>query len=355
MPFERPTLQDIFDQIASDMQSRLDNVDPNLRRSFLNVLSRAFSGALHGHYGFLNYVSEQVFPDSAEAEFLRRWAKVWGIDPKPAWPATGTVTFTGTDGVTIPASTILQRGDGIRYQTSAEATIVGGSTAVAIEAEVGGETTNATNIVLNMIEPIAGINSTVAPAEAGLTGGSDQESDASLLNRLLKRIQQPPHGGAEHDYEAWALDQEAHGIAVTRAWVYPKELGLGTITVRFMMDDTYENGIPQAADLAVVKAHIESQRPVTADLFVPASIAQPLNFEISGLNPVSQTVKNAIKAELKDLIRREAIPGGSILISHIREAISIAAGEVDHVLVSPTQDVTVTTGQIITYGTMTWN
>jgi uncharacterized phage protein gp47/JayE len=45
---------------------------------------------------------------------------------------------------------------------------------------------------------------------------------------------------------------------------------------------------------------------------------------------------------------------GTLLISRMREAISIAAGEFDHVLISPTANVSVTAGNIITMGTVTW-
>ena len=48
------------------------------------------------------------------------------------------------------------------------------------------------------------------------------------------------------------------------------------------------------------------------------------------------------------------MPGGTLLISHIREAISIAAGEVDHTLLTPDADQTVTAAQINTLGTLTW-
>jgi uncharacterized phage protein gp47/JayE len=66
-------------------------------------------------------------------------------------------------------------------------------------------------------------------------------------------------------------------------------------------------------------------------------------------------VQAAVAAELADLLRREAEPGGTILVSHLREAISIAVGETNHVLSSPAADVTHATGQIATLGTITWS
>ena len=119
-----------------------------------------------------------------------------------------------------------------------------------------------------------------------------------------------------------------------------------------MMDDSYGDGIPLAADVTAMQAYMDRVRPVTAAVTVAAPIAVPLDFEIAGLDPVSRSVRDAVEAELRDLIRREAKPGGTLLISHIREAISIAAGENDHRLISPVADVGVSIGRIITFGTV---
>jgi uncharacterized phage protein gp47/JayE len=112
--------------------------------------------------------------------------------------------------------------------------------------------------------------------------------------------------------------------------------------------------IPDAGEVAAVQAHIDALRPVTADAYVVAPSAVSLNLTISGLSPATTVVRDAIAAELADLLRREAVPGGTILLSHLREAISIAAGEYNHTLVSPVADVTHTTGQIAVLGTITW-
>ena len=55
-----------------------------------------------------------------------------------------------------------------------------------------------------------------------------------------------------------------------------------------------------------------------------------------------------------DLLRRESEPGGTILVSHIREAISIAAGEMDHELQLPSGNVVFGTGKIAVPGIITW-
>lgn len=350
MPFQRPELTTLIERAQADIESRLPGANARLRRSLLGVLARMHAGSVHGLYGYLDWLARQIMIDTAEAEHLARWASIWGMSRKPATAATGTVTFSGADGTVIPAGTALQRADGIEYTTDAETTIAGSAASVAITATKPGEAGNAAGgTALTLVSPISGVDSTATVDSAGLAGGADTETDDSLRSRLLARIQQPPHGGATADYETWALEVSG----VTRAWVYPAELGLGTVTVRFMMDDTYADGIPQAADVQAVQDHIDALRPVTADVTVVAPVAVPLDFTIQ-LTPNTSSVQAAVQAELTDLLRREAEPGGTIPLSHIREAISIASGETDHVLVAPTADVTHNTGEIAVMGSITW-
>lgn len=355
MPFERPSLRDLVTQIEADIETRLPGADARAPRSVLNVLARVSAGGLHSLYGYMAWLAEQILPDTAEREQLDRHGAIWGLTRKPAVAATGTVTFTGSAG-TIPAGTLLRRSDGATYATTASAVIDGGIATATVTAEAAGAAGNAVaGTSLALVTPIAGVNTEATVAAEGLVLGSDEESDSSLRGRLVARIQAPPHGGARHDYEAWATAQNAHGVPVTRAWVFPQELGIGTVTVRIMTDGATADGIPDAAAVATVQAYVDSVRPVTAEVFVVAPTPAPLTVEIAGLSPDTAAVRAAIEAELRDLIRREAEPGGTILLSHIREAISISAGEADHVLVSPAADVMHGTGEIATFGGVTWS
>lgn len=348
MPFSRPTLQELVNRTLADAQTRL-GADELIRREDLQVLARVLAGASHGLHGFIDWLSQQVIFDTAEAEFLERWSSIWGINRKAAAAAVGDVTITGATGTVVPAGTVLVRADGAEYETDAEVTLAGGTATAAVTALLAGQAGNAAAAsVLTIATPIAGVNSTVAVTSSALTGGADIETDDDLRARLLARIQAPPHGGAQHDYVAWALEV----AGVTRAWVYPAELGLGTVTVRFVRDDD-ASPIPDAGEVAAVQAHIDSLRPVTADVTVVAPIAVPLNFTID-IVPDTAAIRAAIEAELRDLLRREAAPGATILLSHIREAISLATGENDHILTAPAANVTHTTGQMATFGAITW-
>lgn len=352
MPFNRPTIDDLIKRIQADIESRLPGSDARLRRNVLYALARVHAGGIHGLYGHLDWLARQLMIDTAELEHLNRWASIWGIDRTPASIATGAVVFTGTNGVVIPQDTQVRASDATTYTTDADATIIAGQAIAAVSADVAGDAGNQdAGVTLTLVAPISGVNSQATVDASGLTGGADEESDDRLRTRLLDRLRQPPHGGAAQDYIAWAL--EAHAD-VTDSWVFPLELGLGTVTVRLMTYDATADGIPTQTVVDAVQAYIDARRPVTATVTVVAPVAVPLNFTISSLNPNTQAARDAIEAELKDLLRREAEPGGTILISHIREAISLAADEVDHVLDSPSANVAHTAGQIATMGTVTW-
>lgn len=357
MPFDRPTLNQLIDQTQSDIDGRLPGAAARLRRSVLGVLARVWAGGLHGLYGFLAWIFRQWFPDTAEAENLDRWASIYGLARKPAWKASGTVTITGEDGVAIPTGTILQRPDGARYRTTAAAAIAAGTASASVTAESGGEAGNATaGLALALASPIAGVQGTATVAAGGLTQGSDVEGDDRLRERVLLEIRAPAYGGRRLDYIRWALRKEEHGIDVTRVFVSPHEMGDGTLTIRIMMDDSYPDGIPAPDDLAAVAAYIDIRRPVTAkEIHVVAPIAAPIAFAVTGLDPDTPAVRLAIETALRDLIRRAGAPGGTILLSHIREAISLAAGETDHVLVAPAANVEAATGEIPTFGSIEWS
>ena len=103
---------------------------------------------------------------------------------------------------------------GIRFVTTADLTLSASSGAVTVTAETAGEIGNTkAGTVLTMVSPVLGVQSSASVGLSGISGGSDVESDADLRNRLIRRIQGRRKGGADYDYETWALGG---------AWYYPR-------------------------------------------------------------------------------------------------------------------------------------
>ena len=78
MAFQRPTLDQLIERVKTDIKGGLNLVNV-ARRSFINVISRAIAGMAHLLYSYLTWISRQVFPDTAELEYLERWASIWGV------------------------------------------------------------------------------------------------------------------------------------------------------------------------------------------------------------------------------------------------------------------------------------
>lgn len=349
MAFERPTLGELVDRIQEDFVSRLSLVGAVLRRSVVYALSRVLAGAAHMLHGHLEYLSRQLFPATSDREYLLRQAGAYGLAPTAATYATGTATATGTNGTVIPAGTVLLRSDGAEYTVDADVTISGGTATLALTAELAGaDGTLTAGVVLTFESPVSGANSTAAVASSTVDG-TDEETTEDFRARFEERLQEPPQGGAEADYSIWS--KEVAGV--TRVWVDGGGLGPGTVVVRFVRDNDVGSIIPSAGEVAVVQAYLDERRPVTAAVTVVAPIETPLDLTLAVV-PDTTAVREAVEAELEDLLLREAEPGATLLLSAIRTAIGTAAGLEDYTLTSPAADVTHTTGQLPVLGTITW-
>ena len=351
MPFTRPPLADLLSRTEAELAARL-GLGPLLPRSVLAVLARLVAGQSHLLHAHVGFAVDQVFPDTADAENLVRIASLYGILRKAALKSFGPVVFTGSEGAAIPQGALIRRVDEREYSVSIAVNISGGTattTVRAVVAETAGDT--AASTVLTLVSPLTGIDTNVTVDTGGLVDGSDVESDADLLERLLQRLQTPPQGGAKADYVKWALE-----IAeVTRAFALPQHFGTGTVGVTFLVDDDPTTPIPDAAKVQEVQDHIDdpTRRPVTAVVTVFAPVEVTLDPSIT-LTPDTTAVRAAVTASLEDMLKADAAPGGTILLSRIREAISTAEGETDHTLNSPVADVTTLAGEIVTLGTITW-
>lgn len=353
MSFNKTTLKEKIQQIQAKIETYLPGADASLARSNLNVLSIAFAAAVQGLQSYIDYIFLQINVVTATGEHLENKGSEHGIYRKQATFATGNVTFSGTDDSTIPEATLLQRGDGVEFLTTALATIVSNVAIVPVIAVGAGTIGNSeTGNKMALTSPISGVDNEAIVDASGITAGVNVEGDESFRTRILEYIQNPPHGGAANDYIHWAKSVEG----VTRAWVYPEHMGAGTVGVAFVMDDKSTTIIPDTTEIEAVQTYIDKPeiRPVTATVFAFAPTPVALGLSIA-LNPSSPEIKTAIEAELNDFLKRKSQPGVTLYISQIREAISTATGEEDHDLVLPTANITHSATEMPTLGTITWS
>ena len=344
MPFETPSLPVLVHRTQSDL------VGDSLRRSDAQVLARTVSGAAFGIYGYMGWIAEQILPDTAEVETLERIASLRLSQPrKAAQAAEGAASFVAAAGAVLDVDTVLQASDGRAYRVTAGVTTIAGTNTARIEAVDAGTLGNADGgLVLNLVQPVQGVDSAFTILAGGLVGGVAQESVESLRARVIQSYRVIPHGGSADDYETWAL--ECPGI--TRAWTRRRYVGPGTVAV-FVMRDDDANPVPTAEQLEEVRLYIEPRRPVTAEVYVLAPIQKSVVYSIR-LNPDTSAVRASVEAQLRDLHVREAALGETLLLTHIAEAISGSSGEWDHSLVAPLADVTAHANELLTFGGCLW-
>lgn len=354
MAFARPTLADLVARIKNDFVGQLSLLGPLLRRAMAEISAIVWAGAAHEMHGHLDWLSLQLFATTAEHQYLLIIGGPFIGGLLPASFAAGPIIATGVNGTIIPEDTIWVRGDGFAYRQTADATIASGTATVSVVATVAGEDGNAAEGETVALEsPILDIDSNGEVGVGGIAGGFEEEDTEAYRTRLLLHFREPPEGGADQDYVAWALEVPG----VTRAWPSPNENGLGTVVVRFMMDDL-PDPFPTGPAVAIMQAKLEEERPITAEVTAEAPTPLDVAFTIQVV-PNTAAVKAAVEAELVDLFRREAEPGdgsggGTVELSKIRTAIGIAEGLEDYTLTVPSANVVPALGELAVKGLVTW-
>lgn len=348
MPITRPTLSTLVTRISGDIQGGVSATAPLLQSSVLSVLARVFAGSCHLLWGFLQWISQQVMPDTAEAEYLERWSAIYGIYRTPATYASGEVEVSGTNGTTLPAGTVFVA-SGVEYASEADETIASGTATLVITALTPGSVGSlAEGQVLDLLQPVAGVQSAGVVLASGLTPASDAETDEALRTRLLARIQNPPQGGSEADYIEWMLANT--DIAPTNAWVYPNYDGAGTVGITF----TVSGGpVPSGGQVTDMEAYIQELAPVTAQVICFAPSLQSVDLTIH-ISPDTVALRNLVSESLEDYFAREGAPGSTLYLSQINEAIASVDGIIDHSLTVPVANVVLGAGEIAELGTITW-
>jgi uncharacterized phage protein gp47/JayE len=290
MPYTPPTIAAIKAQIISDVEGRIGSSVPILMKAFVRVLATALSGVITLIYRFGAWILRQIFPQTADDEWLVFIGGQYGLTRTPAVKSRMTATATGTNGTIIAAGTLWYLGDYAYSQTAAEE-IVAGTATVTVECMTSGEAGNLSIAdEITLCSPIAGVNAIAAIASI-VTTGEDQETTEDLRTRVMERIQRQPQGGAAQDYVAWA--REVAGIVK----VFAFRTDPGEVTIYPLQAITGVDRIPAPAKITEVLAYVSDtvRRPLCADVLVVAPTELTVNITITGLLPNEVAKKTEIE------------------------------------------------------------
>lgn len=271
-------------------------------RSFFGLLARAFARFMALAQLQILQVDQDAVPayqQDADGNVRSRcspaaldaWAFTFGLPSgtpgiygrRGATQSTGGSAIPGvtTTGVTVTAGTEANAGD-VTVRVTATVALDGppNTQRVQFVSTTRGAAANLpAGTVLTWISPPPGLTATCALATP-LVGAEDIETDAALVARLLRRIQQPPRGGTAADYRAWAeesVDVSGAPLNIFRGFVYPLRSGLGSVDLVALYGGSGLGRRPPAGEIAKVQAYLELLRPVTATVRVLAPLMPTSN------------------------------------------------------------------------------
>jgi len=332
MPFIVPVMDQIRAELLRDIKNQLPDAHTAPDSDYF-VRASAVASCAEGLYQHQAWIVRQIFPDTADTQYLERHAAIRGLSRRRAVAASGIMQVTGTPATHIAAGLTGVAENGQRYETI-EAGIIGSDSTTnvrtrAVDAGHGGNAPDGTGVVLQAAP--AGISAATLHA---MRGGVDVETDTALLDRLLDLIRRPPAGGNRHDYRRWALEVPG----VTAAFVYPLRRGLGTVDVAIVSG----TGLPSAETLQAVRDHIDDVRPVTGKncvVLAPELKTIDIHVHVAVAGITLDEVQGAITTQL--IAQFAGIePGQPWIRSQAEALISNVSGVQDRIIAAPVGNVT---------------
>lgn len=233
----------------------------------LAVRLYAAAAEIQALYIYADWALTQSFPQSAAGKYLDYHGQLRGITRKSGHKAGGILRFkidsARAEPLRVPAGTVCTTAGLVRFVTTEDALIRAGAlyADAAAEAESVGTAGNVpAERITNMTRAPVGVTGVTNPA--AFAGGSGEEDDESLRERILDSFIRLPNGANAAFYELRALSHP--GVEAVR--VIPRHQGIGTVGVVV----STAGGVPEQALLQEIQDDLDSVREIAVDVTVMA-------------------------------------------------------------------------------------
>lgn len=254
--FESITPEVIKQRIFDAIQTDIDTSEGSYTDALVSPVALEFWKI----YMTLNGLLPIVYPDETSGAYIDKKCAYYGIERKQGLKASVTLAVTGKNDATVPKGTVFLSPENLRFLTDTEAVIRDGTALIpATAAEPGAKYNVAAGQITKNLSALAGISAVTNPEPA--SGGTDAETDASLIKRLYARLQNAATSGNANHYKQWAL--EVNGVGAAK--IKPLADGPGTVTVLIASADM---GPVDSVTVAACAKHIEELRPIGAAVTV---------------------------------------------------------------------------------------
>ena len=288
-----------------------------------------------------DWVLDQSFPQTAVGQYLDYHAETRALTRLSAPSATVT-------DYEIEQGSVAMTSGGVRFETTEKATLLKGETYVdvpasAVEAGASGNAI-AGAIHLMSVYPV-GITQCVNPE--AFSGGSDEESDEKLRERVLASYKRLPNGAnaAFYEQEAMSFPNVAAAKAVGRA------RGIGTVDVYV----STHAGAPDEKLLGEIEAVLQKKREIAVDVEVKAPTEKTVNMsaELTAEQGwTMQEITDAATAALQAYFTGERL-GEAVYTAKLASILYGVEGVKNCHLLTPDEDVSVSATELPVLGAVT--
>lgn len=260
--YESQTYEAIFQRMLSNISDDIDKREGSVAYDMLAPKAAELAVA----YIELDNILKFGFVNTTYGQYLDSKVLEIGLVRELPVKSTGIVKFMGTNGIIIPVGTVVSTDSGVQFQTTQSGTISGGLISLEVIAVTAGIIGNvAENSIINTtIENVTCTNVAVT------SGGKDEETDESLLQRYIKKVTMPSLSGNANNYYDWALEV----IGIGDAKIIPIWNGGGTVKVILIGTD---KGPVTGTKVTEVYDYIETKRPIGATVTVISAVNKVIN------------------------------------------------------------------------------
>lgn len=291
---------------------------------------QVLAGEVYRQRAYADYILRQMFPTTAEGDYLDAHAAQRGLSRKSATKAGGTVIFSADaeehGDILIPAGTVVCTAkDLLRFVTDEDVTL-GASAQEARAAVTAAEAGSAYNIGAGtigiIVTPIAGVSS--VRNISIFKGGNDTESDEALRERVVDSIRYISNGTNAAYYRSVAMSVEG----VHSASVVGRGRGAGTVDVYVFGRDA----VVSNETLREIQTILDTERELNVDVKVkqPAAVFVNLYIRLSVEDGYDfDTVAGEVQRKVREYINTLGL-GHDVLLSQIGDLIYHMKGVNDY-------------------------
>lgn len=253
------SLEQLKAKILNQYYSELNPLENTPKYNLVKVIANVEAGIQYSLLGDIEFLKKQIFPDTAEKDFLRaHWAD--RVPPLYAEVASGSILVKGIAGVSIPSGSIFRSEQGNNYFiTNTYIITENGSVEIEVQAENAGTKYNlksesklklASNLIANV--------ESEAVVQRDIAGGTDGETDEAYLIRVLNYIKGKNNGG-NGDFADEALNSSSE---VSKAFEFKNFNVFGALLV-VVIGGNADTGFIKVSNIDKVQKHIEQKYPYT--------------------------------------------------------------------------------------------